>query len=199
MGSRGHEYLNLGLHSYPCARLRNWSHQTFWRYPPGTALLFRQYPLGTVLILSPRGTTAELKGTLDRSCTRYRSHAARPPRALVRARSRAVIPRAEYESKVTIDVMKLNATSQSQWSGGALTGTRSYGASEDSTRLSLRPKDRTHASIIFLGSKLGLYQQSLTACSILEHESICSPPQFAHRHEKPYRLFFSNGNLMETH
>ena len=34
---------------------------------------------------------------------------------------------------------------------------------------------RLNAPIIFFGSKLGLYQQSLTARSILEHVSICSP------------------------
>ena len=38
---------------------------------------------------------------------------------------------------------------------------------------------------------LGLYQHSLTSQrSILEHVSICSPSQFVHLHEKPYRLFF---------
>ena len=124
------------------------------------------------LILSPRETTAGLKGTLDRSCIRYRFHAAQPPTS---SRSSAKLSR-----------------SQSQWSGGALTGTRAYGASEDSTSLSLRPKDRTHASIIFFESKLGLYQQSLTAHSILEHD------RSVHLHGKP-SIIFSSGSSMETH
>ena len=63
--------------SYPCARLRNWPRQTFWRYSLGTALLFRQYPVLTIEL-----------------CYGV---------ALVRARSQVVIPRAEYESEVTID------------------------------------------------------------------------------------------------
>ena len=41
MGSPGHEHRDRGLPSYPCARLRIWSHQTFRQYPLGTALIFR--------------------------------------------------------------------------------------------------------------------------------------------------------------
>ena len=48
----------------------------------------------------------------------------------------------------------------------------------------LRPKDRfcTHASIIFFGPELGLYQlRSPPQRSILEHVSICSPSSDPHR------------------
>ena len=97
MGSPGHEHVDLGLHSYPCARLRNWSRQTSWRYSVGTTMLFRQYPLGTVLILSPRETTAwALKCTRDRPRCQTG-----PSRVPLRAQSQAVFPRAGYESKVT--------------------------------------------------------------------------------------------------
>ena len=45
--------------------------------------------------------------------------------------------------------------------------------------------------LFFFGPELGLYQHSLASQrSILEHVSICSPSQFVHLHEKPYRLFF---------
>ena len=97
MDSPRHEHVDLGLHSYPCARLRNWSRQTSWRYSHGTAMLFRQYLLGTVLILSPRESTAwALKCTRDRPCCQTG-----PSRVPARAQSQAVFPRAGYESKVT--------------------------------------------------------------------------------------------------
>ena len=47
----GAEHLDRGLHSYTCAHLRNWSRQTFWQYPLGTTLLFRQHPLDIALPL----------------------------------------------------------------------------------------------------------------------------------------------------
>ena len=56
MGSRGHEDLDRGLHSYPCASLRNWSHQMFWWYPPGTTHCFSGSTLGTVPMVSLQGT-----------------------------------------------------------------------------------------------------------------------------------------------
>ena len=83
--------------------------------------------------------------------------------------------------------------SQSQWSGGALTG---YGNSRGlggqcKTQLAAERPLCTHAWIIFFGPKLGPYQHSRALQrSILEHISICLPSQFVHLHGKPYRLFF---------
>ena len=90
--------------SYPCARLRNWSRQTFWRYSLGTAPLFRQYPVLTIELRS--GGTLLVPHCFSSSmisCTHFELHSTGPHEALVRVRSRAVIPRAEYESEVTID------------------------------------------------------------------------------------------------
>ena len=50
------------------------------------------------------------------------------------------------------------------------------------TKNALHSRNRS----IFSGRKLGLYQQSLTARSIFEHASICSPSQFAHLHGKHF-------------
>ena len=48
----------------------------FWRYPLGTALLFRQYPLGTV---SPRRTTAGLRRTRNQILYSQSNFAAQAP------------------------------------------------------------------------------------------------------------------------
>ena len=140
MDSQGHEHLDRGLHSYPCARLKNLSRQTFWRYPLGTALLSRQYTLGTVLSRTQGNARSILY------CTRYRTSQRRPPRS---SRLSAKLSRSSprrCKSKVTIDVMKGNTSSESQWSGSALTGTKTCGASEGSAR---HPLALTHRLIFF--------------------------------------------------
>ena len=91
-GSQGHEHLDIGLHSYPWARLRIWPLETIPAVPSRYCT-----------VLSPRGTTAwALKWTPDRFCTRHRSHAVQAPTSSRSSAKPAVIPRAEYESEVTI-------------------------------------------------------------------------------------------------
>ena len=121
MGSRGHEHLDRGLHSYPCASLRNWSRQMFWWYPPGITLCFSGSTLGTVPMVSPQGTVL----SIERSNSVVRV----PHEALVRARSQAVILRADHRKvKVTIDCYSEKRRRPSQWSGGAPTEARAWGA-----------------------------------------------------------------------
>ena len=84
---------------------------SFWRYSPGTALLFQQY-----LVL-----TSSFAAEAPRSSR----SGAKPSRNS---------PRRVTESEVTIDCYSEKRSSPSQWSGSAPTGTRAWGASGDSTR-----------------------------------------------------------------
>ena len=63
----------------------------FWWYPPGITLCFSGSTLGTVPMVSPQGTILAMN--IERSDSVARG----PQEALVRARSQAVIPRADIE------------------------------------------------------------------------------------------------------
>ena len=124
MGSRGREHLDRGLHSYPCARLRNWSRQTFSRYSLGTILLFRQYPVLTIELRS--GGTLPVPHCFSSSILySLRTSQHGPPRS---SRSGAKpsrnSPRRVTKSEVTIDCYSEKRSRPSQWSGSAPTGTR---------------------------------------------------------------------------
>ena len=179
--------------SYPCGRLRKWSRQTFWRYSLGTALLFRQYPVLTIELRS--GGTLSVPHCFSSSILySLRTSQHRPPRTYRSgAKSSRNSPR-RVRKWGNNWFLQWKTSSQSQWSGSAPTGTRAWGASGGSTR---QKTLCTHAiDNFFSGRKLGLYQQSLTARSIFEHASICSPSQFAHLHGKPHRRSF---RLQGTH
>ena len=92
IGSHGYEHRDLGLHSYPCARLRIGSRETVSAVPFSVPHM----------VLSTRGNYSLLKWTRDRSCTSYRPCALPVSReSPLDRKAQPIIPRAEYESKVT--------------------------------------------------------------------------------------------------
>ena len=197
-GARGAEHRSLGLPSYPCARLRSWSRQTFWQYPLGTTLLFRQYPGYCTDLIS---TTAwVLKWTRD-----YEAMLARPPNSpRASAKPSCNSPRRVRKRSNNCDCYSEKQVDRVSGKAFALPG---YGGLRRSGRSavqdSLRLKNRLHSrnrSIVFgpeiwtiinnrspraqflsthrsdrLHGSSNLYQQSPTARSIFEHAPICSP------------------------
>ena len=159
MGSRGREHLDRGLHRYSCARLMNWSRQTFWRYSLGTTLLFRQYPVLTIELRS--GGTLPVPHCFSSSILYpLRSSQLGPPRSSrLGAKPSHKSPRRLSKSEVTIDWYSEKRSRPSQWSGGAPTGTRAWGVSSGSTIHKTKTACTLAIDRFFSGRKPGLYQQ----------------------------------------
>ena len=156
MGSPGAEHLDRGLHSYPCARLRDWSLQTFWQYPLGTTLLFRQYPGYCTDSIS---TTAwALKRTRD-----YEAILERPPNSpLASVKPNCNSPRRVRTRSNNCDCYSEKQVDSASGKAFALPG---YGGLRRFGRTSVQDSPRLKKTI-FSCRKFGLYQHSLAA---LEH------------------------------
>ena len=159
MSSPGDEHRDRRLPSYPCARLRNWSRQTFWQYPLGTTVLFRQYPVLTIELRSD-GTLPVPNCFSSSILFPFRTPQHGPPRS---SRSGAKpsrnSPRRLWKSEVAIDCYSEKRSRPSQWSGCAPTGTRAWGASSGSTRHKTKTACTHAIDRFFSGRKQGLYQQ----------------------------------------